>query len=139
MSENKLRYQIIQEFQNVKSFALYCICCIITQSFNVLNMLAALPHRGHTVDSAQSFVHTARIILCLLKLFCVFQFSSLKWLLPQLLTTQVLVIRGFFLCWSSNQTQHIDPGHHHMFTKPALLTYSTCMFAFKPSLFQIQC
>lgn len=69
-----------------------------------LNMLAALLHRGHTVDSSQSLVHTAQIILCLLKLFCVFQFSSLKWLLPQLLTTQVLVIRGLFLCWSSNQT-----------------------------------
>lgn len=27
---------------------------------------------------------------------CVFQFSSLKWLLPQLLTTQVLVVRGLF-------------------------------------------
>lgn len=37
---------------------------------------------------------------------CVFQFSSLKWLLPQLLTAQVLVVRGLF-CVSvagSNQT-----------------------------------
>lgn len=92
MSENKLRYQIIQEFQNI----LHCICCTITQSFNVLNMLVAVLHKGHTVASSQSFVHTAQIILCLLKLFCVFQFSSLKWLLPQLLTTQVLVIRGLF-------------------------------------------
>lgn len=37
---------------------------------------------------------------------CVFQFSSLKWLLPQLLTTQVLVVRGPFVLVLLVLTKH---------------------------------
>lgn len=57
---------------------------------------------------------------------CVFQFSSQKWLLPQLLTTQVLVVRGRFVSVGvagSNQILHTNPAYHHVFINPALLTF----------------